>query len=85
MADFDKPGDFCLKELTIRAVTDANNKGAICSVRVDLTNGESSGDMGLNQGSTTVERVKMPRDPKVIRTLLAYYDNNGVYNLHMQA
>ena len=56
-------GDFHLKELKLKSAFDQLNTG-ICSVRVILTNGESSGDIDVVGGvSNMTGCLKMPEDP----------------------
>ena len=67
--------DFHIKAIHFKSVSDGMNVG-ICSVKVELTNGYTSGDLKVD-GVTgqTSGTMLMPRDPKVIKSAQAYSDD----------
>ena len=71
-----------LKELKMKSALHERNSG-ICSVRVTLTNGDTSGDINvIGVDSKTQGCLRMPEDHKSVKSAMAYADENGVYNLY---
>ena len=72
-----------LRELRMKSALHDRNTG-ICSVKVVLTNGESSGEINvLGDESNMQGCLKMPDDPKSVRGAWAYADEKGVYNIFL--
>ena len=73
-----------LKAIHFKSVCDGLNTG-ICSVRCDLANGESSGEMSVpGMRSSTLGVLNIPQKQSVIRKVQAYADQQGVFNIFMK-
>ena len=65
-------------------MNDGLNVG-ICSVRCELSNGVSSGELSVAGVRTSTSGViHMPADQAVIRKVQAYSDECGVFNIFMK-
>ena len=76
--------DFHLKSIHFKSRSDGLNIG-ICSVRCELSNGESSGELkvdGVKPSTTGV--INLPADQSGIRKVQAYNDECGVFNLFLK-
>ena len=77
-------GLFNLKEITFKSNNDGLTEG-ICSAKVDLTNGESSGEIAVpGRQAVSMRTIQFPQDLKLIRKVEAYCDEQGVYNIYFK-
>ena len=75
---------FHLKSIHFKSVNDGLNVG-ICSVRCELSNGVSSGELSVDGVRTSTSGViHVPADQTVIRKVQAYSDECGVFNIYMK-
>ena len=76
--------NFRLKSISFKSVNDGLTTG-ICSVRCELDNGVSSGELSVEgaKGQTS-GKIDFPSDHSIITKAQAYNDDMGVYNLFLK-
>ena len=75
---------FYLKSIHFKSASDSLNTG-ICSVRCELSNGESSGELSVGGARAATSGVmNMPWKMNVIKKVQAYADEQGVFNIFMK-